>query len=248
MAQETSRIWPGALAGLAAAGIAIVFVGNSSPEAVRSALEILMLHAFLLLWWMRNAAELRAKYVLANIFIGGSLAGALALLLYKLVGLDGSSLEDLLAGPIEEFSKIVAFVFVMRQLHIRLTRQRVIAHAFAVALGFSFYENMMYLGAEAPWVLRALPGHLIYAAIWAPLAAKVFVDGRSRGWLVLGWLVAASVHALWNSSEFFGEENAGLYLLALLAILVLGLRRVQQACNEAGMAGFRRSGLPAPRS
>ncbi|RME85826.1 MAG: PrsW family intramembrane metalloprotease [Zetaproteobacteria bacterium] len=224
------------VAGLAAAAAAGLALKSAGESAALQALAILAGHALLLLWWMRNASELAAKDTLAMIFIGGGLSAAIALLI-------GSALpipkpwDDLAAGPIEEPAKAAAFVALMRWLRIAPTMQRGIAYAFCIALGFSFYENAAYIADDAAWWIRALPGHLIYASIWGPSFARALTEGANASpSAIIALALASGAHALWNSQAFLEE----FYLLALMGLLVFGVKRIQKACEQAGAHGFYR--------
>jgi RsiW-degrading membrane proteinase PrsW (M82 family) len=150
-----------------------------------------------------------------------------------------------------------------------------IVYAGLVAAGFAFTENILYLGrafAEEGALVGQTGGVLavlILRGVLSPFAHPLFTSMigigcglaagiRSRAGRVLlvlvGYLLAVVLHALWNGSATFGGGGAflGVYLYIMvplflgMVLLVVWQRRREQRTVRAELPDFAAAGWIAP--
>jgi len=181
-----------------------------------------------------------------------------------------------LVGPVVEEAVKGAFLVGLLVLHGREFDGVVdgVVYAGIVAAGFAFTENILYFGQA--FVTEGLGGagggvlitfllrgvfapfaHPLYTAmigIGAGLAAGSRSPGFRVGAVVVGYLVAVALHALWNGSAtlFGGAAFFGVYgyvmvpvFLALIG-LVVWQRRREQRTIAGHLPEFARQGWVAP--
>jgi protease PrsW len=137
----------------------------------------------------------------------------------------------LVVGPIEELVKMSAvLVFAYRRKEFDEPSDGVI-YAAAAALGFAALENVLYLANRGEQIILlrgtfANPGHALYAAIWGLALSKAKaapnLASTRAGIIALGWLIAAVVHAVYDTLCLIGG-NSLLMTLAMLVVLMIGM-------------------------
>jgi RsiW-degrading membrane proteinase PrsW (M82 family) len=150
-----------------------------------------------------------------------------------------------------------------------------IVYAGIVAAGFAFTENVLYIG-QAFAEDGALVGQnggvlavLVLRGVLSPFAHPLFTSMTGIGcglaalsrspvarvlFVLVGYLVAVTLHALWNGSATFGDGAAfgGVYLYIMvplfLAVLLLVVwqRRREQRTVRAELPEFAAAGWIAP--
>jgi RsiW-degrading membrane proteinase PrsW (M82 family) len=149
-----------------------------------------------------------------------------------------------------------------------------IVYAGLVAAGFAFTENILYLGrafaegglaAETGGVLAVLflrgvlspfvhPLFTVMIGIGAGIAAPSRSVGLRVVAVLLGYLGAVALHAVWNASAgvFGGEVFLGVYALVMVPLfvamiaIVVAQRRREQRIVAAELPAFARAGWIAP--
>jgi RsiW-degrading membrane proteinase PrsW (M82 family) len=150
-----------------------------------------------------------------------------------------------------------------------------VVYAGLVAAGFAFTENILYLGrsfAEDGAVIGqngGLLAVLILRGVFSPFAHPLFTSMTGIGcglaatsripvlrpvYVLLGYLVAVVLHAMWNGSATVGGGEAffGVYLFVMLPlfigmiVLVSWQRRREQRTVAAQLPGFAAAGWIAP--
>jgi RsiW-degrading membrane proteinase PrsW (M82 family) len=132
----------------------------------------------------------------------------------------------LVVGPVEEFVKMSAvLVFAYRRKEFDEPSDGVI-YAAAAALGFAALENVIYLARHGEQIIMlrgifANSGHALDAAIWGLALSKAKaapnITSKRVGIIALGWLLAAAVHALYDTFCFLGGRS----MVATLGMLIL---------------------------
>src|SRR5512137_1755434 len=122
----------------------------------------------------------------------------------------------LIVGPVEEFVKMSAvLVFAYRRKEFDEPSDGVI-YAAAAALGFAALENVIYLARHGEQIIMlrgifANSGHALDAAIWGLALSKAKaapnITSKRVGIIALGWLLAAAVHALYDTFCFLGGSS-----------------------------------------
>jgi protease PrsW len=150
-----------------------------------------------------------------------------------------------------------------------------IVYAGLVATGFAFTENILYIG-QAFAEDGALVGQnggvlavLVMRGILSPFAHPLFTSMTGIGcglaaisrspaarvlFVLVGYLVAVTLHALWNGSATFGDGAtfAGVYLYIMVPLflgvtmLVIWQRRREQRIVRAELPEFAAAGWIAP--
>jgi protease PrsW len=150
-----------------------------------------------------------------------------------------------------------------------------IVYAGLVAAGFAYTENILYLG-RAFAEDEALTGQaaavltvLILRGVFSPFAHPLFTAMIGIGcglaaasrfgilrlfYVLVGYLLAVVLHALWNGSATLGggEAFAGVYVFVMLPlfvamiVLVAWQRRREQRTVAAQLPGFAQAGWIAP--
>ncbi|HEY3355631.1 MAG TPA: PrsW family glutamic-type intramembrane protease [Polyangia bacterium] len=132
----------------------------------------------------------------------------------------------LVVGPVEEFVKMGAvLVFVYRRPEFDEPVDGVI-YAAAAALGFAALENVIYLArhGEQIIVLRGIfanSGHALDSALWGLALSKARaapnVEHKRLKIILVGWLLAAGVHALYDTFCLIGGRS----LVATVGMLII---------------------------
>jgi len=147
-----------------------------------------------------------------------------------------------------------------------------IVYAGMVGVGFAFTENILYLAAAyngtdgtGPGGTEALTDTFIVRCLFSPFAHPVFtaftgigvgvaVVARSRGVRVLaplvGYALAVTAHAIWNTSTVFGFDSfIGLYLVLMapafvaIACFAVWARRSERRMLTAALTDAAGRGL-----
>ncbi|WP_460770857.1 PrsW family intramembrane metalloprotease [Nocardiopsis nanhaiensis] len=186
---------------------------------------------------------------------------------YFAVPLFGEGAADFLttsvvAPVVEESAKgLVLLILLWRRRHEIDTFTDGVVYAGMVATGFAFTENILYFLSAffdgtlvATFALRGLIapfGHPLYTAMIG--LGVAYAAMRTGGFRFLapiaGWVAAVLLHALWNSSTFFGWTGLGLAYLVLFAVLmgILGVaardRRSQVAAIDRYLPPYISTGL-----
>ncbi|MGI8816768.1 MAG: PrsW family intramembrane metalloprotease, partial [Pseudonocardia sp.] len=149
-----------------------------------------------------------------------------------------------------------------------------VVYAGLVATGFAFTENVLYLGrafhegvssGQGGGVLAVLILRGVFSPFAHPLFTAMFgiglgiaVNARNGAWRVLapvgGYLLAVSLHALWNASASLsgGQALVSVYLVIMVPIFGFVLllaayqRRREQRIIAAELPGFAEAGWIAP--
>jgi RsiW-degrading membrane proteinase PrsW (M82 family) len=142
------------------------------------------------------------------------------------------------AGSVEEASKIAAvFMVVWYSKHFD-ERMDGIVYGARAGLGFALLENCLYIYQVAPtdeltvtWVLRALlavPGHALWSGMIGYFAARRRFDNAGPG-LFGGYAIAVAFHGLYDFSIFVqqpladsGLEQVGYAFYAVPILLAIG--------------------------
>ncbi|MCR8671349.1 PrsW family intramembrane metalloprotease [Agrococcus sp. HG114] len=135
------------------------------------------------------------------------------------------------------------------------------------AAGFAFTENILYFGTSLAstgdgtfiFFLRGIMSpltHALFTAVGIGLALGFAARLRSRWWILLagpaGWLVSASLHALWNSASWWvpgGTVGFFVYYLlvqvplcVLVAVAVWLLLRQEMRLTRLRLDDYGRAG------
>jgi protease PrsW len=150
-----------------------------------------------------------------------------------------------------------------------------IVYAGLVAAGFAFTENILYMGrafAEDAAMMGQSGGVLavlILRGILSPFAHPLFTSMTGIGCglaatrrsvgarvvlVLLGYLLAVTLHALWNGSATFGDGGAflGVYLYIMvplfvaMVVLVVWQRRREQRTVREQLPALAQAGWIAP--
>ena len=145
------------------------------------------------------------------------------------------------AGLLEEFLKslpIFAFYFLGRLLK-SPRRERVgvwepldgILIGSASAVGFTLFETLLDYVPRAldshgplaglqlliPRILGEVAGHMAYTGYFGYfIGLSVLKPGNAKRTLIIGYLTASTIHALWNSMTYFG--SVGILLLVIIGV------------------------------
>lgn len=239
---------------------AFLWVDRWEPEPART-----LLFAFL---WGACVAALTALIInssaalVADSVLGkgsGDVLGATVIAPFVEEGVKGAFVIGLLVFRRSEFDGVVDGI----------------VYAGLVAAGFAYTENILYLGrafAEDGALIGqngGLLAVLILRGVLSPFAHPLFTAmtgigcGLAAGsrspvarvfYVLVGYLLAVFLHALWNSSATFGDGGAffGVYLYIMLPlfvamiVLVVWQRRREQRTVRAQLPGFAQAGWIAP--
>lgn len=125
---------------------------------------------------------------------------------------------------VEEICKYTAAFYLIR--HCKEVNEPVdgIIYAVTVGLGFSLFENFLYVGQHGgmiafPRLLFAVPLHMATAAIWGIYLSRTLAKGQQfsywAGFPLM--LLAVCLHAFWNTSTVM--LGGFFYLLSPLVLL-----------------------------
>ena len=239
---------------------AFLWVDRWEPEPTRT-----LLFAFL---WGACVAALTALIInssaayFADAVLGegsGDVLGATVIAPFVEEGVKGAFVIGLLLFRRREFDGVVDGI----------------VYAGLVAAGFAFTENILYMGqafAEDSGMAGQSGGVLavlILRGVLSPFAHPLFTSMTGIGCglaagrrsptarvllVLLGYLLAVALHALWNSSATFGDGGAFLavYLYVMLPLflamilLVNWQRRREQRTVRDELPGFAQAGWIAP--
>src|SRR6478672_5185680 len=202
------------------------------------------------LWLDRYEPEPKRLLALGLLW-GGFVATAAALLIQGIGGFvvgfnDRQSLE--LVAPVSEEACKGLFLLLLlwwRRAELDGILDGIV-YAGMVGVGFAFTENILYLAAAyngtdgtGPGGTEALTDTFIVRCLFSPFAHPVFtaftgigvgvaVVARSRGVRVLaplvGYALAVTAHAIWNTSTVFGFNNfVSVYLILMAPIFLTGV-------------------------
>ncbi|WP_457742015.1 hypothetical protein [Thermococcus sp.] len=124
----------------------------------------------------------------------------------------------ILVGPIEEFSKLMPFIFRRSEgLPLRLTLTLKTALAFGVIEGLLYFLALLASGNLVGAFLRLVV--ITFHVVWTSFALEKAVKGS----LVLGYLKASVVHSLYDAPLLLYLAGAGpaVVPLVLIGIVVL---------------------------
>lgn len=145
-------------------------------------------------------------------------------------------------GPIEELSKMLPFVLVVR--HFRAFDEPLdgIIYASFIALGYAAVENLQYLEylgpAEALARGFASPVvHIVFASIWGHFIARAQLAGRAVWPAALaGLLIAASLHGIYDFVVILNARSSLPVAAAIIVSLWIWrlalMRRMRQRASQ----------------
>lgn len=153
--------------------------------------------------------------VIASGFIGGLISILFATFAYWIVNKCSIHIHEtafysfVFIGPIEELSKLVAFlfcyfIFIKKEINEPVDT---IIYLAAIALGFSIFENTEYAlkgGAEL-LIIRYLFASPVHILISIPMGIPLYVGlvkKRNKNKIAIFWLVSSSLHGLWDALAF----------------------------------------------
>ncbi|HEY3688296.1 MAG TPA: PrsW family intramembrane metalloprotease [Streptosporangiaceae bacterium] len=223
-------------------------LGGARATAIGIALALPTAAAIVaaLLWVDRLEPEPRLNLLFA--FLGGAGMATLLALVVNTVSRDylvvpafgvteGTLISTVIGAPIvEETAKGGVLLMLLR-----LRRQEIdgptdgIVYAAMVGVGFALSENVNYYMRGLHLGGTMLAYTVVLRGLIAPLCHPLFTSmtglgvaysaerrGGSRAAIVIGWLAAIVLHALWNtSSQFKLPGIAIVYALLLIVLLVL---------------------------
>ena len=132
----------------------------------------------------------------------------------------------LINGPAEEWAKFLVFLLIAKGFNkVKEPRDGVLV-AMMVALGFSFYENILYInhfGNIGERIFFSSSGHMSYAAVWGYFTGSVILSGEGKINIILSVSVIAFIHGLFNFLLSWVGITAGLILDAVIYIITLAI-------------------------
>lgn len=207
--------------------VVILAFGDGSPAQtvfILGGFGIAAAFLYTMCYRLRPSDRLAPSTLLLIFLIGGFAATIIPIMaepvvreLANLWGANSDLVLSLVAGPIEEFSKIFVVILIAYRLPVRSTRTGLFVGG-AVGFGFSGFENLEYglaaiSGHHNPNILRLVGVVLAREAsgpfahpLWTSLlAAAVFTAWRGRRvritWRVVGaYGLVASAHSLWDAA------------------------------------------------
>ncbi|SDU76174.1 PrsW family intramembrane metalloprotease [Jiangella alkaliphila] len=242
--QRRRVLWP-VLGLVAAAGSAVVVLGLAVGDLAPSTVAVATLFALLpvvvvvgaFLWLDRWEPE-PGRTMLAAFLWGGGVATLGALLVNSLVAVTyGEYTSSVVSAPfVEEALKgafLVGLLWWWRDELDGLVDG--IVYAGLVAAGFAFVENILYLGRA--FDTASIDGYTVFVVrgIFSPFAHPLFTvfigiavgiaaqrhSTRARVVLPLvGYLLAAGLHALWNASALWddGQGFVAVYVVVMVPL------------------------------
>lgn len=246
-------------------------VGTSVGFVLATAATIVVLLAYV--WLDRWEPEPPRLLVLAFGW-GASVAVVVSVVLELVFGsllATGQAATDefvtiAIVAPIVEEAAKGAFLLVMmtgRRRYELNSLTDCLVYAGITAAGFAWLENIGYIGGG-----ESLGGSLVTAGlrlVMGPFAHPLFTTvtalgvyaalqrrslGGKAGCILLGYVGAVSMHALWNGSSFFGIETYFLvYLLWMVPVFTLAIvlavssRRREQRVVAAKLPGMVAAGV-----
>lgn len=128
-------------------------------------------------------------------------------------------------GPIEEVSKLLPFVLIVRRFRHFDEPIDGITYASFIALGYAAAENIYYLQFLTPVqsVLRGFASpivHILFASIWGHWIGLAQINGRSiLRPALLGTAIAAGLHGIYDFIVLLNPRGA----LPIAALIILGI-------------------------
>ena len=249
-------------------------VGTSLGFVLATAAVVIVLLAYL--WLDRWEPEPPRLLVLAFAW-GASVAIVVSVILEVVFGsllATGAAATDdfvtlAIVAPIVEEAAKGAFLLLMmtgRRRNELNSLTDCLVYAGLVAAGFAWLENIGYIGGGeslggslATAGLRLIMGPFAHPLFTTMTAIGVYFALQRRGVLakagciLLGYVGAVLMHALWNGSSFFGIETYFLvYFLwmvpvfGLAIVLAVGSRRREQRIVAATLPGMVAAGVVTP--
>lgn len=243
------------LSALVGAGNPVVFLIGMVPSLIGLAIGL-----GTYLWLDRWEPEPPRLLLTAFVWGGGvTTVGALIIgRLLSLIGLNGDFFGKVIQAPFVEEALKGAFLLIMltgarRREMTTLTDHLV--YAGWTAFGFAFVENLLYFSGAESWgeivfmtLIRTgvnLFGHALYTSCTAIgiYYARKEGDKIKALPIIIGYLVAVLLHALWNGSAFFGLQVLGLVYIVILVpafiyVVKLGLNsRKEEGAIVANQLG-----------
>ncbi|SDS70143.1 PrsW family intramembrane metalloprotease [Jiangella sp. DSM 45060] len=272
--QRRRVLWP-ILGLVAAAGCAVVVlglaVGDLAPSTIATATlfallpVVVVVGAFL---WLDRWEPEPGRTMLAAFLWGAGVATLGALLVNSLVAVTyGEYTSSVVSAPFAEEALKGAFLvgLLWRQRHELDGLVDGIVYAGLVAAGFAFVENILYLGRA--FDTASIDGYSVFVVrgIFSPFAHPLFTvfigiavglaaGRRSVAARVLlplvGYLLAAGLHALWNASALWddGQGFVAVYVVVMVPVfaamlsIALWQRRREQRVVAARLGEFVQAG------
>ncbi len=128
-------------------------------------------------------------------------------------------------GPIEEFSKLLPFLFVVLRFRAFDEPMDGLIYASFIGLGYALAENLNYLDFLTPFeaAARGFAGpvvHILFASIWAFWISRAHLARQPiRKAAILGFLLAAGLHGIYDFLVMMQPVAA----LPIAALLIVGI-------------------------
>jgi len=200
----------------------------------RILLGLLPVFSFLIILILLDGYKLVRPQQVVYVIAAGALAASASLYFHGFIldhtAVGASSLVRYIAPAIEELLKGAVIVFLLVRRRIGFLVDAAI-FGFAVGAGFALVENPSYFmiigdRSLALWVVRGFGTAVMHGGMTAILAmvSKVLADrhGGPHLWVFLpGWLIAWSLHSLFNHFFFSPYASTVLILVVLPAFFVV---------------------------
>lgn len=272
--QRRRVLWP--VLGLVAAAVCAVVVvglaiGDLRPSTVATATLLALLPVVVVvgafLWLDRWEPE-PGRMMLAAFVWGGGVATLGALVVNSVVAVTyGEYTSSVVSAPFAEEALKGAFLvgLLWRQRHELDGLVDGIVYAGLVAAGFAFVENILYLGRA--FDTGSLDGYTVFVVrgVFSPFAHPLFtvfigiavgIAARRRSVAarvflpLVGYLLAAGLHALWNASALWDDGNGfiAVYVVVMVPLFagMIGIavwqRRREQRVIAARLGEFVQAG------
>ncbi len=159
--------------------------------------------------------------IVENILSGFGVLSGSNLILYNLYDMIVN-----VALPEESFKLLVILLYSARSSAFDEPMDGLV-YGVAAALGFATVENIFYvleggLGTAIVRALLSVPSHAFWGAILGYSVGQVRFNGKKKGFILSGLLIAIMLHGLFN---FFlvSMEGSGVYSDAVAGLLILSL-------------------------
>lgn len=200
------------------------------------------------LWWLDRVEPEPHSSLIHSLLWGATVAAFISSVVNEIVA-SAISLDAAVVGSaplIEEATKGLGIFWAVRRRELDSVVDGVI-YAGWVAIGFAVVEDFQYFASAeaedqllAVFIIRGLVtpfAHPLFT-FWTGLAAGLAVERRASvpRYMIAGFAVAASSHALWNGALTASESSGGgavvivgvLGFLILFVAVVISLVRVRQ--------------------
>ena len=147
--------------------------------------------------------------------------------------------QFLIVGPVEEITKLFAFLATcLRRKDLQNTSDGV-RMAITVALGFAGGENLLYMhvyGVEntLPRLFLGHAGHAGYSIFWGYAIAAVLVEGASFGLIPALLVLAAMLHGAYNFFLDFSIPGVTFSVLLTIALFIAMRKLLHSEDKRAG--------------